>query len=101
MQYEKAAGQHGWFGPGFDKIAAELDIAQILAYDEADERILVGRSKDAKPSYYMVFVTAYKDGIIPERLQGRIARATRSGNSRRDGKEDGIREGRRHETGAP
>jgi OOP family OmpA-OmpF porin len=74
VQYEKAAGQHGWFGPGFDKIAAEIDIAQILAYDEADERILVGRSKDAKPSYYVVFVTAYKDGIIPERLQGRIAK---------------------------
>ena len=51
VQYEKAAGQHGWFGPGFDKIAEELDIAQILAYDEADERLLVGKSRDAKPNY--------------------------------------------------
>jgi len=74
VQYEKAAGQHGWFGPGFDKIADETDIAQILAYDEDDERLLVGKSRDAKPSYYVVFVTAYKDGIIPERLQGRIAK---------------------------
>jgi OmpA-OmpF porin, OOP family len=74
VQYEKSAGQHGWFGPTFDKIAGETDIAQILAYDEDDERLLVGKSADAKPSYYVVFVTAYKDGIIPERLQGRIAK---------------------------
>jgi OmpA-OmpF porin, OOP family len=74
VQYEKSAGQHGWFGPTFDKIAGETDIAQILAYDEDDERLLVGKSADAKPSYYVVFVTAYKDGIIPERLQGRIVK---------------------------
>jgi OOP family OmpA-OmpF porin len=74
VQYEKSAGQHGWFGPGFDKIAGEIDLAQILAYDEDDERLLVGKSGDATPSYYVVFVTAYKDGIIPERLQGRIAK---------------------------
>jgi outer membrane protein OmpA-like peptidoglycan-associated protein len=74
VQYEKSAGQHGWFGPIFDKIAGETDLAQILAYDEDDERLLVGKSRDAKPSYYVVFVTAYKDGIIPERLQGRVAK---------------------------
>lgn len=74
VQYEKGAGQHGWFGPGFDKIAAEVDVAQILAYDEDEERLLVGKSRDAQPNYYLVFVTAYKDGIIPERLQGRIAK---------------------------
>jgi OmpA-OmpF porin, OOP family len=74
VQYEKSAGQHGWFGPTFDKIAGETDIAQILAYDEDDERLLVGKSRDAQPSYYVVFVTAYKDGIIPERLQGRIVK---------------------------
>jgi OOP family OmpA-OmpF porin len=74
VQYEKSAGQHGWFGPTFDKIAGETDIGQILAYDEDDERLLVGKSRDAKPSYYVVFVTAYKDGIIPERLQGRIVK---------------------------
>lgn len=75
VQYEKGAGQHGWFGPTFDKIAGESDIAQILAYDEDDERLLVGKSRDSNPSYYVIFVTAYKDGIIPERLQGRIAKA--------------------------
>jgi OmpA-OmpF porin, OOP family len=74
VQYEKGAGQHGWFGPGFDKIAGETDLAQILAYDEDEERLLVGKSRDAQPSYYVVFVTAYKDGIIPERLQGRVAK---------------------------
>jgi outer membrane protein OmpA-like peptidoglycan-associated protein len=74
VQFEKSAGQHGWFGPIFDKIASEIDLAQILAYDEDDERLLVGKSRDAKPSYYVVFVTAYKDGIIPDRLQKKIAK---------------------------
>jgi len=70
--YEKNAGQAGWFGPTLDKVAEDSDLSQILAYDEADERIMVGKSKDANPSYYVVFVTAYKDGVIPERLQGKV-----------------------------
>jgi OmpA-OmpF porin, OOP family len=74
VQYEKKAGEHGWFGPTFDKLASETDLSQILGYDEADERLLVGKSRDAKPSYYLVFVTAYQDGVIPERLQERIAK---------------------------
>jgi OmpA-OmpF porin, OOP family len=74
VQYEKLAGQHGWFGPTFDKIASEIDLSQILAYDEQDERLLVGKSRDAKPSYYLVFVTAYQDGVIPERLAERVAK---------------------------
>lgn len=74
VQYKKNAGQRGWFGPTFDKIASDTDLSQILGYDEADERLLVGKSRDAKPSYYVVFVTAYKDGVIPERLAGRVAK---------------------------
>jgi OOP family OmpA-OmpF porin len=74
IQYEKSAGSHGWFGPTFDKVATESDLSQILSYDEADERLLVGKSGDANPSYYVVFVTAYQDGVIPERLQGRVAK---------------------------
>ena len=74
VQYEKAAGQHGWFGPTFDKIAEETDLSQILAYNEDEERFLVGKSRDAKPNYYVVFVTAYKDGIIPEHLADRVAK---------------------------
>ena len=70
--YEKAAGQRGWFGPTFDKIAEDCGISQILGYNEAEERMLVGKSKDADPSYYVAFVTAYKDGVIPERLEGKV-----------------------------
>jgi len=70
--YEKNAGQAGWFGPTLDKVAEDSDLKQILAYDEADERIMVGKSKDANPTYYVVFVTAYKDGVIPERLQSKV-----------------------------
>lgn len=72
--YEKGAGQRGWFGPTFDKIAADTDLSQILGYDEADERIMVGKTRDAHPSYYVVFATAYQDGVIPERLQGRVTK---------------------------
>ena len=68
--YEKRAGERGWFGPTFDKIADEDGIGQILAYHEADEQVLVGKSKMAAPSYYMVFVTSYYDGVIPHRLEG-------------------------------
>ena len=68
--YEKKVGERGWFGPTFDKIAEEDGLSQILAYNEADERMLVGKSRAAKPTYYVVFVTSYKDGIIPERLAG-------------------------------
>jgi len=70
--YEKGAGQPGWFGPTFDKVAEDSDLSQILAYNEAEERMLVGKSKDANPTYYVVFVTSYKDGVIPERLQGKV-----------------------------
>jgi hypothetical protein len=74
IRYEKAAGQRGWFGPTFNKVAAESELSQILAYDEDDERLVVGMSKGAQPSYYVVFVTAYRDGVIPERLEGRVAK---------------------------
>jgi OmpA-OmpF porin, OOP family len=74
IQYEKSAGQHGWFGATLGKISAECDLSQILGYDEADERLLVGQSRDAHPIYYVVFATAYQDGLIPERLQGKIAK---------------------------
>ena len=67
--YEKKAGERGWFGPTFDKIAEEDGLSQILAYNEADERMLVGKTRATKPTYYMVFVTSYNDGVIPERLQ--------------------------------
>lgn len=70
--YEKAAGQPGWFGPTFNNVADGCDLMQILAYNETEERMLVGKSKDADPTYYVAFVTAYKDGVIPERLAKRI-----------------------------
>ena len=66
--YEKAVGAPGWFGPTLEKIVVEDGLAGVLAYNEADERVLVGKSKSAKPTYYMVFVTSYRDGVIPDRL---------------------------------
>jgi len=66
--YDKSATDQGWFGPTFSEISNQDDLGQILAYNESQERVLVGRSKDAQPTYYEVFVTSYKDGIIPPRL---------------------------------
>ena len=67
--FEKAAGQHGWFGPTLQQSADEDHVGQILAYNEAQERVLVGQSKETPHSYYFVFVTAYNDGVIPEPLR--------------------------------
>lgn len=72
--YEKGAGEKGWFGPTLNQAAAEDQIGQILAYNENQERVLVAKSKDAKPTYYYVFVTSYRDGVIPPRLQRSVAK---------------------------
>lgn len=74
QMFEKKQGDPGWFGPTFDKACQEEKLGQILAYNEAEERVLVMKTADAAPTYHVFFVTAYKDGIIPERLQGRIAK---------------------------
>jgi outer membrane protein OmpA-like peptidoglycan-associated protein len=72
--YEKAAGQKGWFGPTLGQISDEDQLSQILQYNEDQERVLVAKSKDAKPTYYFVFITAYKDGVIPHPLEGRVVK---------------------------
>jgi OmpA-OmpF porin, OOP family len=72
--YEKRAGQTGWFGPTFIKISEDSDISAILEYDEAAENLAVGKTKDTQPTYYVVFVTAYKDGTMPDRLEKRVTK---------------------------
>lgn len=67
--YEKGPEVRGWFGPLLQRSADEDGVGQILAYNEAQERVLSGKSKDAQPRWYFVFVTSYKDGVIPERLR--------------------------------
>lgn len=72
--YEKKQGERGWFGPTFDKASQEEKLGQMLSYNEAEERVMVVKTPDASPTYYVLFITAYKDGIIPKRLDGRIAK---------------------------
>lgn len=67
--YEKGADAPGWFGPTLDRADREDDLKQILTYNESQERVLTGKSKDAQPVWYFVFITAYRDGLIPDRLQ--------------------------------
>jgi len=71
--YEKRADERGWFGPTFDVISNEDRIGQILMYNEAQERVLVGKSSDPQPIYYYVFVTTYRDGVIPEHLRETVS----------------------------
>lgn len=70
--YQKGTAERGWFGPTLSQISDEDQIGQILEYNEAQERLLIAKSKDAKPTYFYLFVTSYKDGVIPERLQSTV-----------------------------
>jgi OOP family OmpA-OmpF porin len=70
--YEKGVNVPGWFGPTLGRAADEDNLKQMLTYNEAQERVLTGKSKDAQPVWYFVFVTAYKDGILPEHLQSAV-----------------------------
>jgi OmpA-OmpF porin, OOP family len=72
--FQKGAGERGWFGPTLNQAAAEDQIGQILAYNENQEHVLVAKSKDAKPSYYYLFVTSYHDGVIPPRLKSSVVK---------------------------
>jgi OOP family OmpA-OmpF porin len=71
--YEKGNTDRGWFGPTLQPVADADGIKQILAYNEAEERVLVAQSKAATPTYFYIFVTNYKDGLIPDRLKSEIA----------------------------
>jgi OOP family OmpA-OmpF porin len=74
--YEKGVGQAGWFGWTTGQVQEEDQLGQILMGNENQERVLVAKSKDAKPIYYYVFVTAYMDGLIPEHLQSKVTKDT-------------------------
>jgi OmpA-OmpF porin, OOP family len=72
--FEKGPDVRGWFGPTLQHSADEDGIGQILGYNEAQERVLVGKSKDPQPVWYYAFFTAYKDGVIPERLRNVVTK---------------------------
>ncbi len=74
--YEKGANEQGWFGWTTGQVQEEDDLGQILMGNEKQERVLVAKSKDPKPTYYYLFVTAYMDGLIPESLQSVVAKDT-------------------------
>lgn len=62
----------GWFGPTYANWERDAKLGQILEYNEADERYLVAKTSGASPTYYVLFVTSYKDGIIPPPLEGKL-----------------------------
>lgn len=61
--FTKKPGEKGWFGPTLAKMEEEDGLSQMLEYNEDEERVLVATSKDEMPTYYYLFVTAYKDGL--------------------------------------
>lgn len=74
--FEKGPSDAGSFGSTLDLITDEDNLGQILAYNEKVERVLVAKSKEAKPTYYYLFVTSYFDGVIPEHLQSVVSKST-------------------------
>jgi len=56
--YEKTPSENDWFGAFFVNIQDEDGVRALLGYNGPQERLLVGKSKDAKPTYYCIFVTA-------------------------------------------
>jgi OOP family OmpA-OmpF porin len=67
--YEKGVDAPGWFGPTLGRAAEQDGLGQILFYNQDQERVLTGKSKDAQPVWYYVFITTYRAGIVPDRLQ--------------------------------
>ena len=53
--YEKDADVPGWFGPTLGRAESEDDLKQMLTYNEAQERVLTGKSRDAQPVWYFGF----------------------------------------------
>jgi OmpA-OmpF porin, OOP family len=74
MLYEYISGAKVTFGSTLAQISDEDQLGQILQYNENQERVLVAKSNDPKPTYYELFVTAYLDGVIPERLEKVISK---------------------------
>jgi outer membrane protein OmpA-like peptidoglycan-associated protein len=64
--YAPEPDQDGWFGPAYAEWEQRSKLGQILDYNEAEERYLVTRSRGENPSYYVLFVTAFKDGMMPD-----------------------------------
>lgn len=72
--YEKGVDDPGWFGPGFSQPAKDSDIGDILFYNQSQERVLVAKSKDPAPTYYYVFMTIFRAGNMPDRLQASVTK---------------------------
>ncbi len=79
LVFQKAAGEPGWFGPTMGHAEDEDGLGQILSYNQDVERVLVAKTKDARPIYYYCFVTAYRDGVVPDRLPRRNDEGTGAG----------------------
>ena len=70
--YAPEPDEDGWFGPTYSHWEDQAKIGQILEYNEAEERYLVVKTPGGNPTYYVLFVTSYKDGIIPPSLNGKV-----------------------------
>jgi len=70
--YAPAADEAGWLGPTYDNYADKAGLGQILSYNEAEEHYLIAKTTDAQPTYYVLFVTAYADGVIPGKLESLV-----------------------------
>ncbi|MDB6076829.1 MAG: hypothetical protein JWO82_576 [Akkermansiaceae bacterium] len=70
--YAPEPDKAGWFGPTYANWEEAGKLGQILEYNEAAERYLIARTSGASPTYYVLFVTSYQDGVIPRALEGKL-----------------------------
>ncbi|MES2706554.1 MAG: OmpA family protein [Verrucomicrobiota bacterium] len=70
--YAPEPDSDGWFGPAYTDWEQRAKLGQILDYNEAEERYLVARTPGENPTYYVLFVTSFKDGMLPEALKNTL-----------------------------
>lgn len=55
----------GGIGPAYSSWEQKAQLGSILDYNGADERYLVARTPGENPTYYVLFVTSFKLGVVP------------------------------------
>lgn len=70
--YAPDPDKDGWFGPAYADWEEKAKLGSLLNYNEAEERYLVVRTPGENPTYYVLFVTSLKEGVIPDPLKGTV-----------------------------
>jgi len=70
--YAPDPDKDGWFGPAYAEWQEKAKLGSLLNYNEKEERYLVARTPGENPTYYVLFVTSLKKGVVPDQLKGTV-----------------------------